>query len=95
LGSRTEFEKVADLQKAHAEEVKKLQSAHGKQIQALENQMKMQKGKVQEASSTVSSSSSSTTDFQGTVSFKLSTLCIILLEKSETHRETLASDRIF
>lgn len=84
LGSRTEFEKVADLQKAHAEEVKKLQSAHGKQIQALENQMKMQKGKVQEASSTVSSSSSSTTDFQG--SFELLTLCIFLLEKSETHR---------
>lgn len=52
LGSRSEFEKVADLQKSHVEEVNNLRATYSRQVEALEKQVAMYRAKAQAAAST-------------------------------------------
>jgi len=52
LGNRSEFEKVADLQKYHAEELNSLRGTYSRQVQALEKQLAVYRAKAQAAAST-------------------------------------------
>ena len=51
LGSRSDLEKIADLQKSHAEEVNSLRATYTKQVEALENQVAGYRAKAQGAAS--------------------------------------------
>ncbi|KAG0594402.1 hypothetical protein M758_UG074300 [Ceratodon purpureus] len=51
LGNRSDLEKIADLQKLHAEEVNSLRATYTKQVETLEKQVAGYKGKAQSTAS--------------------------------------------
>jgi hypothetical protein len=55
LGNRSEVEKIADLQKLHAEEVNNLRATYSRQVEALEKQVAVYRAKAQATASSPTS----------------------------------------